>query len=94
MNLEVDARTILEWILRKWVSMRGNGLMRLRIDYQSPCVYGIELPASVNHGVEVILHLEIFENIPVLLVGFLTKIFSNSMRLFFLQASSRSSMNA
>ena len=30
-GLGVDGRTILEWILKKWVSIRGIGLIRLRI---------------------------------------------------------------
>ena len=30
-GLGVDGRTILEWILKKWVSLRGTGLIRLRI---------------------------------------------------------------
>ena len=30
-GLGVDGRTILEWILMKWVSMRGIGLVHLRI---------------------------------------------------------------
>ena len=29
--LGVDGRTILEWILKKWVLIRGIGLVRLRI---------------------------------------------------------------
>ena len=30
-DLGVDGRTILEWTLKRWVSMRGIGLIRLRI---------------------------------------------------------------
>ena len=30
-NLGVDGRTILEWILNNWVSIRGIELIRLRI---------------------------------------------------------------
>jgi hypothetical protein len=30
-GLEVAGRTILEWILKKYVSIRGIGLIRLRI---------------------------------------------------------------
>ena len=30
-SLGVDGRTILEWTLKRWVSMRGIGLIRLRI---------------------------------------------------------------
>jgi hypothetical protein len=30
-GLGVDGRTILEWILKKYVSIRGTGLIRLRI---------------------------------------------------------------
>ena len=30
-SLGVDGRTILEWILKKWVSIRGIGLIRLII---------------------------------------------------------------
>jgi hypothetical protein len=30
-GLGVDGRTILEWTLKRWVSMRGIGLIRLRI---------------------------------------------------------------
>jgi hypothetical protein len=31
LGLGVDGGTILEWILKKWVSIRGIGLIRLRI---------------------------------------------------------------
>ena len=30
-GLGVDVRTILEWVLEKWVLMRGIGLIRLKI---------------------------------------------------------------
>jgi hypothetical protein len=30
-GLGVDGRTILEWTLIRWISMRGIGLIRLRI---------------------------------------------------------------
>jgi len=45
-------RTKLEWILNKWVSIRGIGLIgpRIRI-IGGPCECGIEPPGCISHGV-------------------------------------------
>jgi len=52
-DLGVDARTILEWTLKRYVSMRVIGLLRLRIGIigESPCECGNEPPGSISHGV-------------------------------------------
>ena len=36
---------ILEWILKKYVSIRGIGLL------EGPCECGIDTPGSISHGV-------------------------------------------
>ena len=42
-------RTILEWIIQKWVSIPG---IRLRVwAIGKPCESGIELSGSISHGV-------------------------------------------
>ena len=51
-GLGVDGRSILEWILKKYVSIQGIGLIRLRIGLlENPCECGIEPPGSISDGV-------------------------------------------
>ena len=43
-------KKILEWILKKWVSIRGTGLIRLRyVITGSLCESGIEPPGSISN---------------------------------------------
>ena len=45
-------RTILEWALKRWVSMRVIGLILLGIGIiGEPCECGIEPTGSISHGV-------------------------------------------
>ena len=47
-----DGRTILEWILKNSVTIRGTELIRLRIGLlETPCECGIEPPGFISHGV-------------------------------------------
>ena len=51
-NISINGRTILEWILKKLVSIRGIGLIRLRIGAIGiPRECGIEPLGSISHGV-------------------------------------------
>ena len=52
-GLGVDGRTILEWTLKRQVSMRIIGLIRLRIKklLESPCECRIEPPGLISRGV-------------------------------------------
>ena len=48
----VDERTILEWILKKYESIRGIGFVRLRIGIiGEPLQMLPEPPGPMNHGV-------------------------------------------
>ena len=50
-GLGVDGRKILEWILKKQVSIRGVGLIWLRIGIiGEPFECGSEPPCSISHG--------------------------------------------
>ena len=51
-GLGVDGRVILEWILKKQVSIRfgtEKGLL------ESPCEYGIKPPGLISHGASKLL---------------------------------------
>ena len=51
--------TILEWILNKWISIRGKELIRFMIGLlESPCECGIKPPDSISHGVSYKVRME------------------------------------
>ena len=48
----IDGRSILEWILKKYVSIRMIGLIRLRMGlFESPCECEVEPPGPISHEV-------------------------------------------
>ena len=50
-GLGVDLRTMFEWILKKWISIRGSGLVWFGLGIIESCECDITPLGSISHGV-------------------------------------------